>query len=153
MLDQELLSLKEYFFRLIRHFFSPNFQNLSAQSILPKLGFKPFNNGLFQKENKQEGVEFEPSNNPSSPEFLVFLSLLETPHPLETLRPKTKTPGNYTFLITSRNSTLSLINPRKFLFQFLQYPLEFHILNPPPPPVCFFWNSPMKECLNSPLSI
>ena len=28
MLDQELLSLKEYFFYLIRHFFSPNFENL-----------------------------------------------------------------------------------------------------------------------------
>ena len=42
-----------FFFCLIRHFFSPNFKNLREEAILPKLGFKPFNNGLFQKKNKR----------------------------------------------------------------------------------------------------
>ena len=65
-------------------------------------------------------------------------------HPLEILGPKTKTPGNSTFLITSGNSTLSLINVKKFLLQFLQYPLEFHILNPP---VCFFLEYPNEGML------
>ena len=54
---------------------------------------------------------------------------------LGVLGPKTKTPGDYTFLITSENSTFFLINPRKFLLLFLQYPWEFHILYPP---FCFF---------------
>ena len=42
-----------FFFCLIRHFFSPNFKNLPEEAILPKLGFKPFKDGLFQKKNKQ----------------------------------------------------------------------------------------------------
>ena len=130
MLERELLYFKEFFFCLIRHFFSPNFENFPEQTILPKLGFKPFNNGLFQKKNKQ-GVKR--SLNHPTPSAIFHSQKLHKvllSHPLEILRPKTKTPGNSTFLITSGNSTLFLINPWKFLLQFLQYPWEFHILNP-----------------------
>ena len=45
-----------FFFCLIRHFFSPNFKNLPEEAILPKLGFKPFNNGLFQKKKQTGGL-------------------------------------------------------------------------------------------------
>ena len=63
------------------------------------------------------------------------------------LRPKTKTTGNSSFLITSENSTLFLINPWTFLLLFLQYPREFTILYLL---FGFLWNSPMKECFNPP---
>ena len=57
-------------------------------------------------------------------------------HPLEILRPKTKTPGN---------STLFLINPWKIHLPFLQYPWKFHILNPR----FFFCNSPIYNYFNN----
>ena len=148
MLDQELLSLKEFFF------FRQSFE-LPEQAKLSKLGFKPFSNGLFQRKRKQ-GVDGGLNHpTPPRPGFFFFFhsqTLHKTllSHPLKILRPKSKTPGNSTFLITSGNSTLFLIKPRKFLLQFLQYPWEFHMFNLL---FVFFWNSPMKECLNSPLSI
>ena len=112
MLGQELLSLKEYFFFCpIRVFFLTSFWEFARIAILPKVGFKPFNNGLFHKKNQKTG------------------GLLS--HPLESLRPKTKTPEYSTFLTTSGSSTLFLINPWKFLLEFRQYPWQFHILNPP----------------------
>ena len=137
MLDQELLSLKDYFFR-------QNFE-LPEQAILLKLGFKPFRNGLFQRKSKQwvEGGTNHPA--PSRPRFFFFFFHSQTlhkillSHPLKILRPKTKTPRNSTFLITSGTSTLFLINPWKFLLQFLQYPWEFHILNSP---IYFFLEQP-----------
>ena len=152
MLDQELLSLKEFFFffRLIRHFFSPNFENLPEQAILPKLGFKPFNNGLFQKTNKQ-GVKGD-LNHPT-PSVIFHSQKLQKillSHPLEILSPKTKTPGNSTFFITSGNSTLFLINPWKFLCNFFNIPGNTVTSTPL---FVSFWNSPMKESLSSPLSI
>ena len=57
------------------HFSSPNFENLPEYAILRKLGFKPFNNGLLQKEKNKLGTlgGFEPSNTPF-PEFLVFFT-------------------------------------------------------------------------------
>ena len=50
-------------------------------------------------------------------------------HPSENLRPKTKTPGNSTWLFLDHpwNSTLFLINPWKFDLLFLQYPWKFHL--------------------------
>ena len=87
--------------------------------------------------------------------IVCFFSLLELQktllsHPLKILRPKTKTPGNSSFLTTSGNSTLFLIIARNSSCNF------FNTLGNSRssiPPVCFFWNSPMKEYLNSPLSI
>ena len=51
-------------------------------------------------------------------------------HPLEIPRPKTKTPGDSTYFF--------LGHPWKLHMLLLWYPREFHILNTPSPPVCFF---------------
>ena len=142
MLEQGLLSQKEYFFRLIRHFFSPNFENMPEQAILPKFGFKLFSNGLFLKKKHGTFGRFEPSNIPTPKNFQIFfnskkLHKILLSHPLEILRPKIKIPGNSPVLITSGNSTLPLSNAWKFLLQFFHYSWGFHILNPPPP--CLFF--------------
>ena len=69
-------------------------------------------------------------------------------HPLDILRPKTKTSGNCTsyvvptsfFLITPGNSMLFLINPWKFHWLFLQYPYRNFTSSIF---LAFFWNKPI----------
>ena len=90
-----------------------------------------YHNGLFQKKPNRGGLRTYLFETPPG-FFRIFTLPLEIPD---------KTRLHSKKLHKTGNSTLFLISSRKIHLLFLQYPWKFHILNSPPSPVFFFWNS------------